>query len=1124
MTTHFNNQPREELCKVGATDLSHQNVVSLFITHRNKFKSIDHLINYENSFNNIKYTTINCLQVLHTKNNISPPNFQNKQYNKFTRGLKLKINTIHKINTETLLHEVLPAGIIIDSGSTTHVFKRAHFFTNWDKNFDPNHCTIMLASGNVSNKILGRGTVEIRVIDSNNQAKLIRLLNVLYMPSLNHEGLISTKQLMAQQKAKFMLDDDEGSFMILEGYRIPLRDDKPLHYINLVQERLHTSRRPLEIWHAILGHPHHKAVVLTEKVVRGMSITGKKKAQKCTVCIRGKHAIRLNKLPDLRATRAFEWIHSDVAGPYNQPNTTGDMKYLVTFVCDYSGYLTVYPIKNRSQVVEVLKDFLIIANQLGTVCKIRCDNAKEYVSDEFKQVCRDNYVQLQTSAPYTPSQNGTAERSFRTLGEKQRCLLQDSQLPNGFWPQAAQYAAHLYNRTFSYRIKTTPFQLAHGKPPNLARLMRFGQNVEAYVHKRYSKLCPRTKRGRFVGIDKLSSADLVYFEDENLIRSCAHTIPIDETGTQSVGVREHDDHHENSVGPNTVNGSASGRTRPPQAVTPEIELPDGTHPNMVETGSLYTPSECGSDDSEEQPQNLPAKEIVSRESCGCPQSGSLNSEVSSHDNYMTSKMYADGKFRLDQSSGRVRPVRDKHAPVRYGDPVMNYEDSPDSCFTVCSLDFVYSINTVPRTYRQAMESVNHKEWSGATGKEFQQLIDSDTFERVDRPRDTQVLTCRWVFSIKLNPDGSITYKARLCARGFDQEWGVSYNDTYAPMSRMTSIRTLMFLCAQYGFIAHQMDVTAAYLNAPLDHEIYMEQPPGYDDDKSKVWRLNKSLYGLKQSARLWNETIHSFFIKCGFQRSNADLCLYRKAVKNSGIIFVVIWVDDIVIVSNHIQLINEFKQQISTEYKVKDLGPLKFFLGIEFSQEKGLIQMSQSKYSKHILERFGMMDCNPEKVPCEKNIHDQLRANKDSPLLKDPKKYRELVGSLIYLEQVTRPDLSYVTNLLGQQMADPTEFHWKMGLKVLRYLKGTQGFTLNYRKADLVQLTCYADADWGNNALDRKSQSGYLCYLHENSSPVSWSSRKQNLVATSTCNAEYVALSEATCEVIWLQKLLTFIN
>ena len=214
-----------------------------------------------------------------------------------------------------------------------------------------------------------------------------------------------------------------------------------------------------------------------------------------------------------------------------------------------------------------------------------------------------------------------------------------------------------------------------------------------------------------------------------------------------------------------------------------------------------------------------------------------------------------------------------------------------------------------------------------------------------------------------------------------------------------------------------------------------------------------------------------------------------------------------------------FKGRLPPTFSV----PLKFFLGIEFLQEKRLVQMSQSKYCKSILERFDMLNSHPVKTPCEPHIHDLLRENSQSPVMRNPKKYRELVGSLIYLEQVSRPDISFVTNILGQQMANPTLFHWRMGLRVLQYLKGTINFTLNYRKAIPAQLTCFADADWGN-AQDRKSQSGYMCYLHRDSSPVSWSSRKQNLVATSTCNSEYIALSEAACEVIWLQKLLKFIN
>jgi hypothetical protein len=227
--------------------------------------------------------------------------------------------------------------------------------------------------------------------------------------------------------------------------------------------------------------------------------------------------------------------------------------------------------------------------------------------------------------------------------------------------------------------------------------------------------------------------------------------------------------------------------------------------------------------------------------------------------------------------------------------------------------------------------------------------------------------------------------------------------------------------------------------------------------------------------------------------------------------------------SNKIDLINIFKRQISNKYKVKDLNLLKYFLGIEFDMKHESVHMSQAGYCKTILERFGMTNCSPMKIPCEKNIHDELREHHNSPVFENPTSHRELVGSLIYLQQVMRPDISFITNILGQHMSQPTQFTWELGLKTLRYLKGTINLSLNYYKSDNLHLTGYADADWGN-APDRKSQSGYCFYLTPNSSPVPWTSRKQKLVATSTCNSEYITLSEAVSECIWLQQLLSDIN
>ena len=337
----------------------------------------------------------------------------------------------------------------------------------------------------------------------------------------------------------------------------------------------------------------------TEGVVTDMHITGNKKPSQCIVCIRGKKVVRLSRTPDERATKPFEWIHTDISGPRNVESTTGDKNYLITFVCDYSNFITVYPVKSRSQIVEVLEDFLVFANQLGTVCKIRSDNAAEYLSKQFREVCTKNSILQQTSAPYCPSQNGTAERSFRTLGNKERCLLEESKLPEGFWPQAASYAAYLHNRTYCHRIRCTPFELVYGKRPNLAKLMRFGQNVEAYIHKglRSNKVSPRTKPGRFVGICKLSSANLVYFQSENKVRPCAHTIAInDSTGTHGSGVRGHNASQDVYDEPHAAQDSAHGWLTPPRAVTPEVESPIYNTPGLIEPqGPPYTPLECEDD-------------------------------------------------------------------------------------------------------------------------------------------------------------------------------------------------------------------------------------------------------------------------------------------------------------------------------------------------------------------------------------------------------------------------------------------------------------------------------------------------------------------------------------------------
>ena len=356
------------------------------------------------------------------------------------------------------------------------------------------------------------------------------------------------------------------------------------------------------------------------------------------------------------------------------------------------------------------------------------------------------------------------------------------------------------------------------------------------------------------------------------------------------------------------------------------------------------------------------------------------------------------------------------------------------------------------------------------------------------------------------------------AKGYKQVFGYDYSDTYAPMSRMTTIRVMMFICIQLGFICHQIDIATAYLNAVLDTIIFVEPSKGFYNDKSKCWRLLKSLYGLKQSARLWNTTLNEYLVSVGFRRSKADLCLYTKRDPR-GLTIIIVFVDDIIVMASSIDLVEEFKAHIKTEFQIKDNGLLTYFLGIEFKFTDSTVQMSQELYCQSILDRFNMSNCFPQNTPCVSNIFHLLKEHRYDRPMSDPTLFRELVGSLLYLQQVSRPDISFIVNIIGRQMSSPNQFHWELGKHVLKYLQGTKSFSLNYRKTNKMQLTGLSDSDYAN-AIDGKSTSGYVFLLGDNNSPVSWRSGKQKLVSTSTCNAEYIALSECVCECLWLQFLL----
>ena len=363
----------------------------------------------------------------------------------------------------------------------------------------------------------------------------------------------------------------------------------------------------------------------------------------------------------------------------------------------------------------------------------------------------------------------------------------------------------------------------------------------------------------------------------------------------------------------------------------------------------------------------------------------------------------------------------------------------------------------------------------------------------------------WVYTTKQNQDGIVSFKARYVAKGYNQVKGIDYQETFAPTANITSIRVLMQLAVNHDLVVHQMDVKTAYLHAPIDQEIYIDQPQGFEEvaeNGSKlVYRLKKSLYDLKQSGRNWNKVLHEHLERCSFIRNPADHCVYKKQVGDK-IIIVVVWVDDLVIASDSMKLMEEFKTSMKSQFRMKDLGAITSFLGIDFKQSQGEIKINQSRFILKILQRFGMTDCKPRSTPCEQ------RFESTGVQMSEGRQYREIVGSLIYIMTCTRPDLSWIVSKLSQTLSNPKEGDLVAAKHVLRYLKGSINYGICFTKPNAeLQVLAYSDSDWASCLEDRRSTTGYCCTLNEKGPMISWKSKKQPTVALSSCEAEYVALA-----------------
>jgi hypothetical protein len=355
------------------------------------------------------------------------------------------------------------------------------------------------------------------------------------------------------------------------------------------------------------------------------------------------------------------------------------------------------------------------------------------------------------------------------------------------------------------------------------------------------------------------------------------------------------------------------------------------------------------------------------------------------------------------------------------------------------------------------------------------------------------------------------------AKGYVQRAGIDFDEVFAPVSRLESVRFILAIAAHYGWMVHHLDVKSAFLNGDLVEEVYVEQPPGFISRgrEGKVYKLHKALYGLCQAPRAWNAKLDSSLLSLGFRCSKEEHAVYVRGTSDD-LLIVGVYVDDLVVVGANQAEVVKFKDEMVRLFNMSDLGPLHYYLGIEVSQSARGITLCQSTYARKIIEKAGLTGCNSCNTPMEPRLK-LSKASSNPPV--DKTLYRSIVGSLRYLVH-TRPNIAFAVGYVSRFMEKPTTEHWSAVKHLLRYIAGTKTQGCVYRRGKgTLELIGYSDANHAGDGDDRKSTSGAIFFLGQ--SPVSWQSQKQRVVALSLCEAEYIAGATAACQGVWLSRLLS---
>jgi len=983
----------------------------------------------------------------------------------------------------------------IDSGASHHICNNKDMF----EDFKPKNGTEMMTVANgYKCKILGEGNIKESIIQSNGKLRTIKIDNVLYIPDMN-------KNLISIAKLK------KGNTTLFDGNKVSIKNKDTgevltigelkngLYWLKTPRNKFHgyttsIKNEDISLWHQRLGHISTKVMktAIDNNMLANINIKNYDMDKMCKGCKEGKMVEKPFKQNSNRENyELFGLIHWDICGPMEN-KSLGGSRYLLLAIDDHSNYVQGFFLKNKSESASKIMAYINkVEKQVNARVKVvRHDGALEFSTKELQRYYEQKGIQQQITVRYAHSTNGTAERMIRTVVTMARCLLRHANLDKCFWAEACLTAIYTRNRLPTARVTgKTPYEIVFQKSPDMKNMRVFGCLVYFLTPKELRKKWDsKSKRGIFLGYEESAKAYRVYDLNTNQV-TISRDVDFDETtmGSNSNSFKFEDiqDVYEDSDSDSEDYGIPNTTPRRNDETISGVQNQDSQHP---------TPTQ--NTDSHEVRINMPVPFTPDKRKRSDLRQNIIESDED------------DQNLAQDQIR---RSARKKRYPTEYWKAWANAVEFKD----------IYE----PQSYQDAINSEQSIHWNEAMENEWKSLIDRNVFEITQLPKSKKTIGCKWVYKIKRNADGSIDrYKARLVAKGFSQKYDIDYKETFSPVIKYSTIRMMIAIATAKSWRMIQMDVKTAFLYGELEEDIYMKIPEGNLNTKNgNCLKLKKAIYGLKQASRQWNHTFDNKIKSMGFTQSTYDPCLYYKR-SMKDLVIVMLYVDDVIITGTNNTMQDEVRNYLKKSFEMTDLGECKFLLGIELIKDNtnGTTTMSQKRYICDILQRFRMQDCKPVKSPVDLTLK---FSEDDCPSTDEERKsmenipYRQAIGALMHLAVATRPDIAFAVGMVSRYMENPGQAHWTAVKRILRYLQGTKDQGITYNNKNEIKLEGFSDADWGGDRKDRKSTSGYIFKLANG--PISWGSKKQQIVALSTSEAEYIALALAVQEGIWIKNLLS---